>query len=159
MAELPICDYEHPRRALGYLIRRVAKLSTARVEAAFSDEDTTFTQWVVLALVNSGTSNTSSELARHTGHNSGAMTRLLDRLEERGMVEREPCTDDRRVMKLAVTPAGRDTLKEQAADVRAVWQDVLGDMPEEDVTRLLLLLTEVLSRFEAREGIAPGCEA
>lgn len=42
------------------------------------------------------------------------VTRLVDRIEEAGLVERAACEDDRRVTYAAITPVGRRTLREAA---------------------------------------------
>ena len=49
---------------------------------------------------------------------SGA-TRLIDRLAERGLVERAACPSDRRVVYAGLTPDGRDALREAAPALRA----------------------------------------
>ena len=46
------------------------------------------------------------------------MTRLLDRMEKRGLIGRERQKDDRRVVKTRITPAGLDILKKLDNPVR-----------------------------------------
>jgi DNA-binding MarR family transcriptional regulator len=48
-----------------------------------------------------------SMLARQVAFSSGGFTKVADRLEEAGLIERQPCPDDRRVTNAALTPAGR----------------------------------------------------
>ncbi len=48
----------------------------------------------------------AGELARSLGHDSGGMTRLLDRLEERGLLERHADPSDRRSLCIRPTAAG-----------------------------------------------------
>lgn len=43
-------------------------------------------------------------------HSSGGTTRLVDRLEEAGLVERQVCRSDRRAVYVAITPAGTERL-------------------------------------------------
>lgn len=57
-----------------------------------------------------------SELAEQTGVTSGAITRLVDRMSDAGLVEREACESDRRVQWARLTPEGLNRLK-TAADV------------------------------------------
>lgn len=64
-------------------------------------------QWVVLMRISSGVGNTASELCRSFGQDSGAMTRMLDRLEGQGLIQRERSEEDRRVVRLSLTEAGR----------------------------------------------------
>ena len=50
---------------------------------------------------------TVAELARELGIDTGSTTRTLDRLEDKGFVQRTRSAEDRRVVKLELTPAGR----------------------------------------------------
>lgn len=47
-----------------------------------------------------------SEIAEAIVHSSGGTTRLIDRLEEAGLVERQSCPSDRRAIHVAITPLG-----------------------------------------------------
>lgn len=55
-----------------------------------------------------------------------ALSRIVDRLEKAGMVERAACTDDRRAMLVALTPQGRSVHAEAAVAQRAVLKECLG---------------------------------
>lgn len=55
---------------------------------------------------------TMSELATQLGVTSGGVTRLVDRVSALGLVERRPCTDDRRVHRARLTDRGRNLLAE-----------------------------------------------
>jgi hypothetical protein len=61
---------------LGYLLRRVYKLSVAQVEAKLEDTGVGMTQWIVLSLVDRGIATTCRALSRNMGHDSGAMSRF-----------------------------------------------------------------------------------
>jgi DNA-binding MarR family transcriptional regulator len=60
---------------------------------------------------------TASELARESLLSSGAMTNRIDRLEERGLVEREADPDDRRGVIVRLTEEGRE-LVDKALEAR-----------------------------------------
>lgn len=141
-----------PRISLGYLLRRINKLSTSRVEAAFDGNDISFTQWVVLALVASGTANTCRDLSRDMDHNSGAMTRVIDQLEERRLLVRQRDAEDRRVSKLVVTDLGKETFAQLARSVVGAWNEVLEGFERDEVLRLIAMLNKLLARFEELEG-------
>jgi DNA-binding MarR family transcriptional regulator len=57
--------------------------------------------------VTDGAATTPFELARLLGIDTGLMTRMLDRLETRGLLERSRSVEDRRVVNLTLTKAGR----------------------------------------------------
>lgn len=59
----------------------------------------------------------ATELARESLLSSGAMTNRIDRLEDRGLVEREPDPDDRRGVLVELTEAGR-ALVDEAIEAR-----------------------------------------
>ncbi len=56
-----------------------------------------------------------SELADQVGVTSGAITRLVDRMSDAGLVERVACDNDRRVQWALLTPEGRQRLEAAAA--------------------------------------------
>lgn len=60
---------------------------------------------------------TMSDLKRDLDVTTGAITGLIDRLEDQGLVRRVPSQDDRRVVFLELTPAGHD----MNAAIRAAW--------------------------------------
>ncbi|MFO1354716.1 MAG: MarR family transcriptional regulator [Gammaproteobacteria bacterium] len=143
-----------PANALGYLLRRAHKLSMAGAEAAFAGSEITFTQWIVLALVHSGTAASCAELSRNIGHSSGAMTRLVDQLEQRGLLARQRDGGDRRVTRLVITAAGRRTVTDLAARVTGLWNEVLEGFDHGEVHRLITTLNRLVTRLEAVTGDA-----
>src|ERR1700747_1634947 len=67
-------------------------------------------QYAVLKHLADGNARTAAGLCRHMYYDTGSMTRILDRLEEKGLLRRERCQDDRRVVFLRVAAAGRAQL-------------------------------------------------
>ena len=53
---------------------------------------------------------TASQLAAEVSFSSGGFTKLADRLQRAGHVERVPCQNDRRVVWIALTPSGRQRI-------------------------------------------------
>jgi DNA-binding MarR family transcriptional regulator len=67
-------------------------------------------QFAVLKFLAEGTAHTAAELCRCMHHDTGAMTRILDRLEQKGLVRRERGHEDRRMVLLRIAPGGRAQL-------------------------------------------------
>ena len=63
-------------------------------------------QFIVLKHLGEGAARTAADLCRLNRYDTGAMTRILDRLEEKGLVHRERRREDRRVVFLRLAPAG-----------------------------------------------------
>jgi DNA-binding MarR family transcriptional regulator len=74
------------------------------------------------------------------------MTRLLDRMEKRGLVSRERQTDDRRVVKTRVTSQGLDLLKTLDHPVRELHKRQFRHMSAARLKTLAELLEEVRPR-------------
>jgi len=105
-------QYYHPqtylsRDSVGYLVRRLYTLLLARFEGALAQADFTLTQWIVLIQVRDGLARTASDIASDLGHDSGALTRVVDQLERRGYLQRNRSAKDRRVVELRLTASGR----------------------------------------------------
>lgn len=68
------------------------------------------------------------------------ITRLLDKLERRGLVERERLADNRRVVQVGITPSGLSLLKQLDAPVRQCHLKQLGHLSPEQLATLTELL-------------------
>ncbi len=87
---------------------------------------------------------TMSEVADAILHSTGGTTRLIDRLEEAGLVERQSCPTDRRATYVAITAAGNRAFEEAVA----VHIDTLGStmgsrLSERERETLAALLTKL----------------
>ena len=88
-----------------------------------------------------------SELAATAGVAPPTATRMLDALVRDGLAERTPCTDDRRVVHIALTDAGREAVAEAAERVaagRARVRDQLTPAEQEQAAALLRRLTGIV---------------
>lgn len=70
------------------------------------------------------------------------VTRLVDRLVERGLVERARCTDDRRVVFVKITETGRAMLASLDRPVRDLHEQQLGHMDDQELDQLNALLAK-----------------
>lgn len=75
------------------------------------------TDLYVLNLLDLHAASTPGELARRTALTTGAITKLVDRLERIGLVRREPDPSDRRKVRLSVVDSGADEAIGHQADV------------------------------------------
>jgi DNA-binding MarR family transcriptional regulator len=66
-----------------------------------------------------------SMLARQVAFSSGGFTKMADRLEQAGLIERQPCPDDRRVTNAVLTPAGRAHAEQAVAVYCAGLRDLV----------------------------------
>ncbi|KTT72308.1 MarR family winged helix-turn-helix transcriptional regulator [Sphingomonas sanguinis] len=137
-----------PERSVGYLTKRCFQLARIGLEPVFADEEVTHTQWSALMALHYGVGGTAAELSRHLCHDTGATTRILDTLEERGLIDRSRCTTDRRVVRLSLTEAGRVVTDRCKQKVMAQWNDWMADWAGEDVARFLGYLLRLRNTLE-----------
>ena len=71
------------------------------------------------------------------------MTRLLDRMEEAGLVKRSREQDDRRMVLTQITPRGRELLGELERPLTQLHREQLSQLSDEQLRTLIELLTLV----------------
>jgi DNA-binding MarR family transcriptional regulator len=80
------------------------------------------------------------ELAEDEGVTQPAMTQLVSRLQGEGLVERRPHPDDRRVVMVHISTAGRRLIREVRTRRAHLAYEVLGALPVEDTTAIAAAL-------------------
>ncbi len=135
--------------SVGYLLKLSHSLIHDTAVLAFAGHDVSFMQWLVLMKLHEGTAVTASDLCRKVHHDNGALTRLLGQLEERGFIERERSGEDRRVVKLQLTAAGRRKI----ADLLPLTVDrlngALSDFSKAEFQELTRLLNKLIASLSA----------
>ena len=123
------------------LQRTTAQLTLAMTEL-LKEHDLTQTQYNVLRILRgAGTAGlTAGEIGERMITRDPDVTRLLDRLERRGLVERWRCTADRRVVWTRITGAGRDAIAPLDAPVDELHRDLLKHMGDDRLRQLVELL-------------------
>jgi DNA-binding MarR family transcriptional regulator len=101
-------NYVAENGSVGYLMHRISNAMVQELERQFEPSGLTNAQWKPLFKLSIGEVSTVAELARVCTLDAGGMTRMLDRLEAKGLCQRERSSEDRRVVKLALTDAGRE---------------------------------------------------
>jgi DNA-binding MarR family transcriptional regulator len=66
-----------------------------------------------------------AELAQYTGLTSGAATSMLDRLEKKGLIARQPHPSDRRSVQIVLVPEAMENIRPLFASVRAAQTELL----------------------------------
>jgi DNA-binding MarR family transcriptional regulator len=129
--------------SIGYLLKLAHALMHDAAAAAFEGHDLTFMQWLMLVKLREGAS-TASELCQIMWHDTGALTRLLDQLEERGYIERQRSTADRRVVQLQLTAAGRRKTTDLMPLVVDRLNLALADFTKADFDQFMRLLKKFI---------------
>lgn len=145
-----------PERSLGYLARRIHQIGSVALEPVFAAEGLTGPQWSTLVAILLKAGTTCAEIARDIGYDKGAMTRLVDTLESNGLVTRERGTEDRRVVRLALTDDGTAVALRCRARVIACWNEWLQDWDEGEVLAMIAMMQKLRNTLVARTADGAG---
>lgn len=85
------------------------------------------------------------EVAQRTIQVVPAITGLIDRLEQAGLVQRDRCEKDRRVVYVSITPAGVALLGELDEPILALHKKLLGHLTATELRELIRLLEKARS--------------
>ena len=101
---------EDAKELLG-LIRRLRLDLTRHINQVLSGSGVSLAQFTVLSMLSKKDEANMGTLARGLGTTMGAVTNLVDKLLYAGHVARERSVDDRRVVKVRITPQGREVVE------------------------------------------------
>ncbi|MGA8706093.1 MAG: MarR family transcriptional regulator [Steroidobacteraceae bacterium] len=143
------------RNSVGYLVKRTYALMLDALEPAFIEHGFTYMQYVVLMQLRSGAVLNPRNICADFRHDSGALTRVIDQLADRGLVERSRSEEDRRKVNLHLTPAGLATCEELIPLVVDRLNAAVGDFSRTELDELIRLLGKFVGGMErelARAG-------
>lgn len=93
--------------SLGYLIKRTSSMLSNAIDQELASYELTHQQFSILVILSQLKCETAADLARETCGDTGAITRMLDRLEAKDMIRRVRSLEDRRIVNIELTPAGK----------------------------------------------------
>lgn len=100
---------------LGFWLRFVSNHVSARFQTLLEEKDVTVTEWVALRTLWSKDETTHAELIQALGMTKGAASKLVSRLEEKGLAKRQLAEGRAREQSLRLTAAGRRLVPKLAA--------------------------------------------
>ncbi len=130
-----------PEEDLFVSLLRTAELLSRNVEKVLKTGDVSPTQYNVLRILRGAPEGlTCNEIGKRMINRDPDITRLLDRLEKRGLISRCRETKDRRQVQTRITPQGLSLLKQLDDPVSEIHRQQLGHLGREGVRRLQELL-------------------
>lgn len=136
-------------QSVGFLMKRVMSSILAQADQRLAALDLTHAQWLPLFKLSVKDCDTVNALARELDLDPGAMTRALDRLEAKGLVQRDRCCEDRRVVRLSLTDEGRKVARKVPPVMAEVLNQHLAGFSESEWQQLLALLGRMVANGDA----------
>ena len=151
MADVYDIESYQPRKGVGHLLNRVrtellAALDTAlEADPELSQLEISSAQFIVIAaLALAEGVKSASDLCKGISYDAGAMTRMLDRLETKGLIRRTRRPDDRRVVYLELTEEGHRTFPRMRLVSMGVVNRFLRGFSQAEARQLESFLTRML---------------
>src|SRR6202051_1991941 len=143
--------------SIGYLMKRAHSLMLDVMEPLVEEHGFTFIQWVILSWLRDGIAVNPKDICIQYRHDSGALTRVIDQLAERGLLERVRRDRDRRKVELQLTPAGLEAINGVIPDVVEKLNLALADFSGAEFEEFLRLLVKLDNTLQSavKPGMAP----
>jgi DNA-binding MarR family transcriptional regulator len=132
-----------PGRCVGPLINRVRLALLDALDRALLPLNVTSAQYVILSTLASG-ADSASQICKGISYDAGAMTRMIDRLEQRGLLQRVRVADDRRTVKLQLTDEGKALYPKMRASAMEVINGLLRGFTKSEARQLEDFLKRML---------------
>jgi DNA-binding MarR family transcriptional regulator len=129
---------------LGMLLGRTEQLKNRILDTHLAPFGVTSPQFKVLVMVAQFGAETPADLCRMLSLDSGSMTRMLDRLEQKGLLARTRSEADRRQVRLMLTQDGKQ-LSDLLPQIGAkAMNEMVGMLESDELAMLEKILTKIL---------------
>lgn len=134
---------------LGFLVTSVRNGIHEALERELAPLQITVQQYVVLNCIVKGWGRTLSDFCRVLAYDSGAMTRLLDRIEAKGFIRRVENATDRRSSLIELTEQAQAAFPQARRATEVAIRRLLDGFSEAEAETLHKLLSRILINARA----------
>ncbi|MDF2630058.1 MAG: MarR family transcriptional regulator [Symbiobacteriaceae bacterium] len=141
------------RIAIGELWREVNHGVHDRFRQAYKDPSLPFGMLIMLRQISKEPGITVSEMARRSGLAKSHISKQIDLLDSRGLVEKRPDPQDQRLLRLYLTKAAEEAAAELERVAQQAWLQVVGELADDEVDAVFKgfqLLRDALERSKRK---------
>lgn len=146
-------DFEHNP---GFLVGRLARRTSAEMDRRMREHGLTFAQAAVMSRLWFEDGLTQSQLLDQVGMDASTLTGLLQRMTRQGLLRRSRDRTDRRVLRVYLTPRGRELRPVLTPEADAVNSLFFRGFSSGERAIFIEFLRRVLHNFEADEPTNQG---
>ncbi|GAA4455123.1 MarR family transcriptional regulator [Novipirellula rosea] len=123
-----------------------------RLARFFRDHDLTLTQFNMLRILQTeGRPLTCGEIKQQMIQVVPAITGVVDRLEKQGRVERQRCSEDRRVVYVSITPQGESLCNQAIPMLKKLESSLLKGLSQKELKQMIALLEKTRESLRKEE--------
>lgn len=124
-------------------IMQTSKVIHERIKEAMAKKQLSLTEFSVLESLYQKGKQTIQKLGNSILFSSGSMTYVIDKLEQKGLLSRNACSDDRRVIHVILTNDGNQLMEEIMPQYHKFVDDMFDLLNEDESDQLVHLLKKV----------------
>ena len=136
-------------RQPGPLVRRLQQIAVALFMQEAQALDLTPVQFAALAAAKQQPGMDQRTLARAISFDTSTTGGVIDRLEARGLMRRQPAPEDRRVRRIHLTPEGEAVLEQAVPGMLKAQERILEPLAAQDRERFMRLLGRLVTRHDS----------
>lgn len=141
-----------PESSIAYLMKQILLTTSQQVESLIEHTGLTDAQWIPIFKLLHCQQCTAADLARQCNLDAGAMTRKLDRLEAKGLIQRQRSGTDRRVIYISLTQAGIEAAQQIPQLLSTVQNAHLKDFSQAEFDQLSWFLNRILKNAQDQQS-------
>ncbi len=150
IAEIRNDTSQHVEPRISYVIARLERAVRSGINERVRPYGLTTLQYTTLSLLGArGQPLSNAQLARRAYMTPQSMLAVIDALEEKGLIRRDPHPNHRRVYPATLTPKGRRVLAACDAAVGTMEEDMLAELGPSERTTLLASLKACVRSLSA----------
>ncbi|TQR20396.1 MarR family winged helix-turn-helix transcriptional regulator [Psychrobacillus vulpis] len=125
------------------VLMKSSKAIQERVKKDISNQDLKISEFTVLEALYSKGKQTVRQISDAVLINSGSITYVIDKLEDKGLLERKDCKEDRRVVYIQLTRLGKQFMDEIFPKHQLVIEEIFSEITNKEKELLIGLLKRV----------------
>ncbi len=153
--EAPVTTQQSPE-IMGALTREIFMAAVDRMDHQLDGTELILSQWLALKLISAGSIRCVGDVGREIGLETGASTRLVDQLENRGFIVRSRSVTDRRVVGIRLTDDGAAVIESMQPRLACFWRERLRMFSGEEIDLLFNMLFRLRDGLRSDEANSPS---
>lgn len=133
----------------GFLIRRLQQVSVALFIRSLKEFDLTPLQYTILSIIKREKNIDQISIARQSILDTSTVRDIVERLEDKGLIQRTVGERDRRTRNASITKAGEQTLEAASPNIRITQSELLSPLTAKEARTFISLLEKMVSTHEA----------
>lgn len=127
------------------MLMQTSKAIHERIKLEMINYNLSITEFSVLEVLYYKGKQNIHQISQKVLISSGSMTYVIDKLEQKGFLERSACPDDRRVIHVSLTDTGNELMEKIMPEHQEIVDDMFSSLNTEETELLVSLLDKVRS--------------